>query len=216
MRADSITLLFVGGLVAFAGCEGGGAVSGTAPSDDSPYDTPPSTYQKPPSDFDDVNDYQKPSSGDVCESICGFYEVVQCAGAGDGPGEGGRGNDGNGGDRVLSPAECRASCTRAIGAIACEHEVVSLIDCLLHTAGLTCDLLRHAQDGDVKEMDVAQLQACQSAVDAYSACEDQSGGPGPTCAPPNTCGGCEGDCARCNCEHPGDPTMCMRMCANGR
>lgn len=211
MRADSITLLFVGGLVAFAGCEGGGAMTGTPPSDDDTYQHPPSTYEKPPSSLDAVNDYERPNGrGGVCESICSFYQLTQCAAGGDGPGEGGRGN---GGEEVLSPSECQASCTEAIGSYACREELIALIDCLLDTAGLTCDLLRRAQNGDIRQMDVDQLQACQPAVDTYTACADPTG-PEPTCAPPNTCDGCNGACARCNCEHPQDATMCTRMCQN--
>lgn len=213
MRADSITLLLVGGFAAFAGCQGGGG-----PTDSSnqlpangPYERPPSTYQPPPNGYEaPPTDYEMPSGGGVCESICSFYELAQCAAGSDGAGEGGQGN---GGGQVLSPSECRSSCAQAIGEYECQNELVALIDCLLHKADLTCDLLKRAQNGDVSQMDVDQLRACESVVDAYSACEDPAG-PQPMCAPPNTCGGCADSCARCVCENPQDTELCTRFCTN--
>jgi len=217
MRADSITLLLVGGLVGFAACDGGGAISGTPPADDGAYDHPPSTYEKPPSTLDEVNDYQRPNGHGLCESICSFYDVAQCAAGGDGNGNGnGEGGRGNGGDDVVPPSECRTACVQAIDDLECKEELVGLIDCLLNTAGLTCDLLRRAQHGDLSPMDVDRLDACRSTVDAYTACEDPGQMPGPpgmTCAPPNMCAGCD-MCTRCLCEHPQDTAMCTRMCAN--
>ena len=215
MRADSITLLLAVGLAAFAGCQGGGGPGGSSNPQltNGPYERPPSTYQSPPNSYETPpDDYEMPSGGGVCDSICRFYELAQCVADGDGAGEGGQGN-GNGGGQVVSPAECRSSCAQAIGQLACQNELVALIDCLLHRANLTCDLLERAQGGDLSQMEVDQLQACESTVDAYSACEDPEG-PKPMCNPPNSCGGCSDSCTRCVCENPQDTELCTRFCTN--
>jgi hypothetical protein len=215
MRADSITLLLAGGLLAFAGCGGGGGAAPGSPNqplDNGAYQKPPSTYQKPPSTTDKVSDYQSATGSDVCDAICGFYEVAQCLTDGDGNGEGGQGN---GGGQTISLAECKAGCDQAIASYPCKQELVTAIDCLLGTIDLTCELLQHAQDGDISGMDVQQLQVCQSAVDAYTSCQEGVDGPDEMhCTPPNDCGGCAGSCERCLCQYIDDPSMCTRLCAN--
>jgi len=215
MRADSITLLLAGGFAAFAGCGGGGGTVSDSPDQplqNGTYQQPPSTYQQPPSAIDDVTDYESPNGGDVCASICSFYELGQCAaGGGDGGGEGGRGNDGGG--EVLSPSECHSSCAQAIGSYPCREQLVTVIDCLLNDASLSCDLLQRAQKGDLNGMEVEDLQACQSEVDAYTACQDQDKPDPMACMPPDACRGCD-PCTRCLCENPQDAASCDRQCVN--
>lgn len=213
MRADSITLLLAAGFAAFAGCGGGGGTVSDAPNqplENGTYQQPPSTYQQPPSSMDDASDYESPSGGDVCGSICSFFELAQCVSGGDdGDGEGGRGN---GGGEVLSPSECHSSCAQAIGSYPCQGELVTVIDCLLNTADLTCDLLRRAQDGDINGMELDQLEACRSEVDTYDACQNP-GKPDPmACMPPKACGACPDACTRCLCENPQDSENCAQFC----
>jgi hypothetical protein len=218
MRADSIILVMTGGLVAFAGCDGGGgALEGSPdPLENGSYQEPPSSYEKPPSTTNTVTDYQSPTGTDVCDAICSFYELSRCVTEGsanpDANGEGGRGD---GGGQVLARSECMASCAKAIVSYPCRQELVGVIDCLFDRADLTCELLQQAQSGQIGAMDAAKLEACQSAVSVYTACADAREEPPVThCSAPNDCGECSNACTRCLCQRPDETAMCTQSCAN--